>query len=159
MTFFFLFKDNETPQSDRQVRACTHMHTCTHLCLRFYSTEDRENKTLPPSTNTHTRPAGRGLLLSSSRKQSLSISQTLLFQSKLLYRHTMWFQPFHGKSGKRGKYKFLILSHKMYMCTHDFNAHWQTPVVPPCARTHSLRQVITLNVLRSTDKKGKKPWV
>lgn len=26
-----------------------------------------------------------------------------------------------------------------------------------CARTHSLRQSVTLNVLRSTDKKGKSP--
>lgn len=32
----------------------------------------------------------------------------------------------------------------------------QTSVVVVCARTHSLRQFITLNVLRSTDKKRKK---
>lgn len=46
-----------------------YMHTHTRLCLRFYSTEDRENEILPPSTSTHTSPAGRGLLINSSSQR------------------------------------------------------------------------------------------
>lgn len=55
---------------------------------------------------------------------------------------------------REGAYKSLIFSHRIYTCTHDFNAHLQTFVA--CTRAHSLRQSVTLKVLRSTDKKGNK---
>lgn len=58
---------------------------------------------------------------------------------------------------ERGKYKSLILSHKTYTRTHDLNAHRQTGrVFRLRTHTNTLRQFVTLNVLRSTDKKGKK---
>lgn len=138
--------------SDGEDTACTHAdtHARTHLFLRFYSTEDRENKILPPSTSTHTSPAGRALLLNSLCQQSPSVSQTLhLSQNYCTDRHC----GFNLSKGRvvreRGKYKSLILSHKMYTCTHDFNAHRQTRRVRRLrTHTHSLRQFVTLNVFK-----------
>lgn len=57
---------------------------------------------------------------------------------------TMWFQPFSGKSGQRKggesrDYKSLIFSHRIYTCTHDFNAHLQTFV---SLHTRTLTQTI-----------------
>ncbi len=125
-----------------QDTACTHTHTCSHLCLRFYSTEDRENKILPPSTSTHTSPAGRGLLLNSLCQQSPTVSQTLHFSQNYCTDRHCGFNLSTGRVVReRGKYKSLILSHKMYTCTHDFNAHRQTRRVYHL-RTHALTQTI-----------------
>lgn len=139
--------------------ARTDTHTPVFEILQYRGQGKQNTPPSPPQVHTRHLLAGE-IVAKIHDASNLPVSQNPAFQSKLLYRQTLWFQPFHGKSGKRerGKYKSLILSHKMYTCTHDFNAHRQNETLffIICARTHSLGQFITLNVLRSTDKKGKK---
>ena len=143
MTCSFLFKDTEMPRSDRQDTACTLAHTCTHLCFEIlqYRGQGKQN-TSPLHKYTHTSPAGRGLLLNSSGQQSPTVSQTLRFSQNYCTDRHCGFNISTGRVVReRGKYKSLILSHKMYTCTHDFNAHRQTRRVGRL-RTHALTQTI-----------------
>ena len=138
MTSSFLFKD--TSHSRHSVHTHTHTRTHTHLCLRFYSTEDRENKILPPSTSTHTSPAGRGLLLNSSCQQFPTVSQTLHFsQNYCTDRHCGYNLSTGRVARERGKYKSLILSHK---CTRAHMILMLTGRRVCRLHTHALTQTI-----------------
>lgn len=125
---------------------CMHTRAHTHLCLRFYSTEDRENKILPSSTgihahtHVHTPPAGRGFALSYQQSPTTA-TPCLISQNYCTDRHRgstfLWEEWL-----ERGKYKSLILSHKIYTCTHDLMLTHRRDTLVICARTHTLAQTI-----------------
>lgn len=152
VTYFLFFSGYcDVTQMGKTPHVHTQTHTHAHTCFWDFTVQ-RTGKTkyFPPSTSTHTSPAGRALLLNSLCQQSPSVSQTLhLSQNYCTDRHC----GFNLSKGRvvreRGKYKSLILSHKMYTCTHDFNAHRQTRRVRRLrTHTHSLRQFVTLNVFK-----------
>lgn len=89
--------------SDGEDTACTHAdtHARTHLFLRFYSTEDRENKILPPLYKYTHITCWQGFAAKFIMSAISLCLPNPAFKSKLLYRQTLWFQPFQGKSGKR----------------------------------------------------------
>ena len=82
----------------------THTHTCTHTHTSVfeilqYRGQGKQN-TSPLHKYTHIT-CWQGL---AAKFIMSAISHCLpnpAFQSKLLYRQTLWLQPFHGKSGKR----------------------------------------------------------
>jgi len=130
-------------QDGQEDTACTHTHTCTHLCFEIlqYRGQGKQN-TSPLHKYTHTTCwQGFAAKFIMSAISHFSPKPCFFSQNYCTDRHC----GFNLSTGRvvreRGKYKSLILSHKMYMCTHDFNAHWQTGHI--ChLHTHALTQTI-----------------
>lgn len=107
----------------------------THLSeILQYRGQGKQNT--PTSTSTHTSPCWQGSADNFIKTATSYIFPNPAFQSTSLYRQTLWFQPFHGKSGQREGN--VEISHTK--CTRAHMILMLASVT--CARTHSITQTI-----------------
>lgn len=130
------------------------MHTHAHTCVFDFTVQRTGEKIIIyilkkkiplPQVCTYTPSANKSLLPNSLHQQSPTFSQTLSFQSSYCtdnvvsaFQWEEWSEKREGGGGSRD-YKSLIFSHRIYTCTHDFNAHLQTFV---SLHTRTLTQTI-----------------